>query len=133
MDITRADSYPLGDDVIDKLDDRALDLFFVNPFVGVIVSFDDRLNDRPGSIVEEFTYTINGSVNLFDPLLDSVRRREAHADRPRGGEGKRLLAIEVVWVRSRDIESRFRNCERKDSELAGQPFRHGLARLRAHE
>ena len=105
MNITRADGYSLGDDVIHQLDDWALSLFFIDSLVGRVMSFDYGLHGMPGSFVEELAYTINGSVDLFDALLDSIGRCEAHSDSTGGGEGEGLLAIEVVWVRSRDVES----------------------------
>src|SRR5205085_9068433 len=92
---------------------------------------DDRLDGRLRRLVDQFADGRARRIDLLDAREDAVGRSERHSNRASSGERESLLAVEVVWVGSGDIQGRRRDGERQDAKPASQLLWNSLTRLRA--
>ena len=133
MDVTGAGGNSLGDDMIDELDDRTLGLLFIELALGRIGVFNDGLDRRFSSPIQQLADTIDGGVDLLDALHDPVGCSERHPYGAAGGKGEHVLAVEVIGIGGRDVEDALGNRERQNGEPARQLLRNPLAGFGAHQ
>ena len=109
VDVAGTGRDALAHDVIDQLDDGTLCLLFIEVGTCVVGVLDDRLDGRLRRLVDQFADGRARRIDLLDAREDAVGRSERHSNRASSGERESLLAVEVVWVGSGDIQSRRRD------------------------